>query len=94
MDRKSEQKTGSGSMRMRRLPPSTLTGRHADQPGVGGTDLHGHWLLIARLLWLAMFVLTLVVFCANLLVSSYGLARTILLVATTSMWFAASLVLF
>ena len=74
--------------------PSTLTGRHADQPGVGGTRLHGRWLLLARLLWLAVLVLTLVVFCANLLVGSYGLATTILLVAATSVWFAVSLVLF
>ena len=79
---------------MRRPSPSTLTGRHAEQPGIGGTRLHGHWLLLARLLWLAMFVLTLVVFCTNLLVGNYGLARTMLLVAVTSVWFAVSLVLF
>jgi signal transduction histidine kinase len=79
-------------MRLPFIP--TLTGWHADQPGVGGIRLHGHWLLLARLLWLAVFVLTLVVFCANLLVSNYGLATTILLVAATSVWFAVSLVLF
>ena len=58
------------------------------------TRLHGHWLILARMLWIAIFVLTLVVFCANLLVGSYGLATTILLVAATSVWFAVSLVLF
>ena len=56
--------------------------------------MHGPWLILARMLWLAIFVLTLVVFCANLLVGSYGLVTTILLVANTSVWFAVSLVLF
>jgi len=46
------------------------------------------------MLWIAIFALTLVVFCANLLVGSYGLVTTILLVANTSVWFAVSLVLF
>jgi hypothetical protein len=56
--------------------------------------LHGHWLVLARMLWLAIFVLILVVFCANLMVGNYGLVTTILLVANTSVWFAVSLVLF
>ncbi len=56
--------------------------------------MHGHWLILARMVWIAIFVLTLVVFCANLMVGSYGLVPTILLVANTSMWFAVSLVLF
>jgi DNA-binding CsgD family transcriptional regulator len=94
MDHRYEQKTGSGSMHMRLPSPSTRTGMHAEQLGAGGARLHGRWLLLARLLWLAMFVLTLVVFCANLLVGSYGLVTTILLIATTSMWFAVALVLF
>src|SRR5258706_6503384 len=94
MDHRYEQKTGSRSMCMRLPSPSTRTGMHADQPGVGGARLHGRWLLLARLLWLAVFVLTLMVFCANLLVGNYGLATTMLLVASTSMWFAVSLVLF
>lgn len=88
------QKTGIGKMRMRRPSPFTRTGRHADQPGVGGTRLHGRWLLLARMLWLTMFALTLVFFSANLLVGSYGLLATFLLVANTSVWFAVSLVLF
>ena len=94
MDRKSEQKTGSGSMHMRLLPTPARIGMHAEQLGVGGTRLHGRWLLLARMLWLAIFALMLVVFCANLEVGNYGLAITILLIATTSMWFAVSLVLF
>src|SRR5258708_32077755 len=94
MDRKSEQKTGSGSMHMRLLPTPARIGMHAEQPGVGGTRLHRRWLPLARLLWLAIFILTLVVFCANLKVGNYGLAITILLIATTSMWFAVALVLF
>ncbi|HKV02003.1 MAG TPA: hypothetical protein VJQ26_07750 [Ktedonobacteraceae bacterium] len=65
-------------------PPSNIT----------HTRLHGHWLILARMLWIAMFVLTLVAFCANLLVGNYGLVTTILLVAVTSVWFAVSLVLF
>src|SRR5215469_12880523 len=95
MDHTSEQKTGMGSIRMQRLSPSILTGRHPDQPGVGGMRLQGRWLLIARVLWLAIFALALVVFCANLLlVGNYGLVTTILLVANTSMWLAVALVLF
>jgi len=94
MDHKSEQKTGMGSMRMRLPFIPTLTGTHAEQPGIGGTPLHGRWLVLARMLWIAIFVLTLVVFCANLAVGDYGLPTTLLLIATTSMWFAVSLVLF
>jgi hypothetical protein len=56
--------------------------------------LHGHWLVLARMLWIAIFLLMLVVCCANLMVGSYGLIPTILLVADTSMWFAVILVLF
>lgn len=56
--------------------------------------MHGHWLVLARMLWITIFILMLVVFCANLMVGSYGLVPTILLVADTSMWFAVSLVLF
>src|SRR5712692_2396410 len=66
----------------------------ADQQSQGGTGLHGHWLVLARMLWIAIFLLTLVVFCANLKVGSYGVVTTILLVANTSVWFAVSLVLF
>jgi hypothetical protein len=58
------------------------------------TPLHGHWLLLARMLWIAIFILTLVVFLGNLIVGSYGLLITIPLVANTSVWFAVSLVLF
>ncbi len=65
-----------------------------DRQSQGDTRLHGHWLVLARMLWIAIFVLTLVVFCANLLVGSYGVVTTILLVANTSVWFAVSLVLF
>jgi signal transduction histidine kinase len=46
------------------------------------------------MLWLAVFVLTLAVFCANLVVGSFGLATTILLIAATSVWFVVALVLF
>ena len=56
--------------------------------------MHGHWLVLARMLWIAIFLLTLVVFCANLKVGSYGPVTTILLVANTSVWFAVGLVLF
>jgi hypothetical protein len=65
-----------------------------DRQSKGDIHWHGPWLILARMLWLAIFVLTLVVFCANLLVGSYGLVTTILLVANTSVWFAVSLVLF
>jgi hypothetical protein len=56
--------------------------------------LHGHWLLLARMVWMAIFVLTLVVFCANLIVGDYGLVTTIVLVAVTIVYFAVGLVLF
>ena len=56
--------------------------------------LRGHWLLLARMLWLAIFALTLVVFCGNLVVGNYGLVTTITLVLETSVWFAVGLVLF
>ncbi len=67
---------------------------NSDRQSKGETRLHGHWLILARMLWIAIFILTLVVFCANLIVGSYGLVPTILIVANTSMWFAVSLVLF
>jgi signal transduction histidine kinase len=94
MDHKSEQNTGMGSMRMRLSFIPTLTGTHAEQPGIGSTPLHGRWLVLARMLWIAIFVLTLAVFCANLAVGDYGLPTTLLLIATTSVWFAVALVLF
>jgi len=56
--------------------------------------LHGRRLVLARIVWIAIFVLTLVVFCANLIAGNYGLVTTILLVTVTSVWFAVSLVLF
>jgi hypothetical protein len=46
--------------------------------------LHGPWLILARMHWLAIFLLTLVVFCANLVVGNYGLASTLVLVTSTS----------
>ncbi|HXZ05978.1 MAG TPA: hypothetical protein VEH81_14185 [Ktedonobacteraceae bacterium] len=58
------------------------------------TKLYGHWLVLARMFWFAIFILTLVVFCANLLVGHYGLTSTIVLVGGTSVWFAISFVLF
>jgi hypothetical protein len=60
----------------------------------GDTGLQGPWFLLAWLLWLAIFLLSLVVFCANLLAGGYGLIINILLVATTSVWLTISLVLF
>ena len=65
-----------------------------DRQSKGVTRLHGHWLVLARILWIVIFFLMLVVFCANLLVGSYGLVPTILLIADTSVWFAVGLVLF
>jgi len=65
-----------------------------EQHEEANTRLHGHWLILARMAWIAIFILTLVVFCANLIIGSYGLATTILLVAVTSVYFVVSLVLF
>ncbi len=65
-----------------------------DKQSKGDLRLHGHWLVLARMFWIAIFILMLVVFCANLLVGSYGLVTTILLVANTSVWFAVGLLLF
>lgn len=60
----------------------------------GDMGLQGPLFLLARLLWLAIFLLTLVVFCANFLVGGYSLVINMLLVATISLWLAISLVLF
>jgi hypothetical protein len=65
-----------------------------DRPDAEETRLRGRWLALTRLLWVGTFLLTLAVFCANLVVGNYGLAPTILLVIDTSVWFAVSLVLF
>ena len=66
----------------------------ADRPGQRDTRLRGRWLVLARVLWIAVFILMLVVFCANLMVGGYGLVNTIVLIADISVWFAVSLVLF
>ncbi len=58
------------------------------------TRLQGRWLILAWMLWLAIFLLTLAVFCANLITGHYDSVTTLLLVTTTSVWFAVSLVLF
>ena len=79
---------------MNRLPASAHTAERFEPRSETETRLHGHWLVLARLLWLAIFILTLVVFCANLIVGNYGLLTTIVLVAVTSVWFAVSLALF
>src|SRR6266436_5666104 len=77
------------------LPSAPLEARvRIDRQSQGDTRLHGRWLVLARIVWIAIFVLTLVVFCANLIAGNYGLVTTILLVAVTSVWFAVSLVLF
>jgi hypothetical protein len=73
---------------------SSPMGVSSPPPTATHTRLHGRWLLLARMLWIAIFILTLVVFCAYLLVGNYGLLTTIPLVANTSVWFAVSLVLF
>src|SRR6266516_2010210 len=65
-----------------------------DLQSKGDIRLHGHWLILARMLWIAIFILALVVFCANLLIGNYGPLNTILLVANTSVWFVIGLVLF
>ena len=79
---------------MERPSASTRTGVHSDQSSISGTRLHGRWLLLARMLWFAIFILTLVVYCANLLVGGNGLVTTILYVTVTSAYFAVSLVLY
>ncbi len=73
---------------------STLTGVNTDQPGAGGTPLHKHWLLLARTLWCATFVLSLAYFIVSMVVNRFDLVLTTLLVAATSVWFAVSGVLF
>ena len=77
------------------LPSAVREARvSTDRQGKVDTRLHVRWLILARMLWITIFILTLVVFCANLLVGSYGLAPTVVLVAVTTVWFAVSLVLF
>ena len=78
-----------------RLPAaSSLTGVNLDSASGSDAGLTGRRLLFARIGWIAMFVSTLLFFCTNLLVDSYDLVTTILLVAVTSVWFAVSVVLF
>jgi len=77
------------------LPSAPIEARvSTDRQSQGDTRLHGHWLVLARMLWLAIFILTLVIFCANLIVGNYGLVTNIPLVANTSVYFAVGLVLF
>jgi signal transduction histidine kinase len=73
---------------------STLISGRVDQSNVSSIRLHGRWLLLARMLWIAIFISTLLYFCANLLLGSYGVVTTILLATATSVWFAVSGVLF
>src|SRR6266851_6882556 len=77
------------------FPPALIEASvSTDRQSQGDTRLHGHWLFLARMLWLAIFILTLVIFCANLIVGNYGLVTNISLVANTSVYFAVGLVLF
>ncbi len=76
------------------LQTQAHTAVNSEQQSAADNRLYGRWLLFARMLWIAIFVLTLVVFCANLIVGNYGLVTTILLIAVTSVWFAVSGVLF
>ena len=79
-------------MNLRQTPRQSKVNREGHQEV--HSRLHGHWLLLTRMVWIAIFVLTLVVFCANLIVGSYGLVTTIVLVAVASIYFAVGLVLF
>src|SRR6266852_1956459 len=76
------------------LQTQAHTAVNSEQQSAADNRLYGRWLLFARMLWMAIFVLTLVVFCANLIVGNYGLVTTILLIAVTSVWFAVCGVLF
>src|SRR5260370_5472071 len=51
------------------------------------------WLLLARVGWIATFVLSLAVSIADLLTSGLDLVSSLLLVTATSVWFAVSGVL-
>jgi hypothetical protein len=51
-------------------------------------------LVLARIVWMSLFVLTVVIFCAELVVGNYGLVVSILLGINTSVWLAVGLVLF
>src|SRR6266852_6538849 len=94
MDHKYEPDTSIRRVPMELPSASTLTGVNTDQPGAGVTPLHKHWLLLARTLWCATFVLSLARLHASILVNRLDLVTTTLLVAATSVWFAVSAVLF
>ncbi len=79
---------------MNLLQASSQTELSVDTRNESATRFHGPWLLLARMLWIAIFILTLVVFCANLLVGDYSMVSIILNVAVASVYFAVSLVLF
>ena len=73
---------------------STVTGANADQPGAGGTPLVGRWLILARLLWYATFILSFALLLTSILANRLDLVTTMLLVVATSVWFAVSGVMF
>ncbi len=78
---------------MERPSTSTLTDVNADQPGVSGTPLVGRWLILARLLWCATFILSLALLLTSILVNRLDLVTTMLLVVATSVWFTVSCVM-
>src|SRR6266566_4421975 len=77
------------------LPSAPIEARvSTDRQSQGDTRLHGHWLVLARMLWLAIFILSLIFFCSILIFCNYCLFTNIPLVANTSVYFAVGLVLF
>jgi len=71
---------------------------HADvnsgQHNVAGARFEGRWLILARILWCATFVLSFAYFVVSMVANTFDPVFTILLVAATSVWFAVSGILF
>jgi len=65
-----------------------------DQQSAANAHLRGRWLILARMLWCATFVLSFAYFIVSMVVNTFDPVLTILLFAVTSVWFAVSGVLF
>src|SRR6266446_4871861 len=65
-----------------------------DRQSAANAHLRGRWLILARMLWCATFVLSFAYFIVSMVVNTFDPVLTILIVAATSVWFAVSGVLF
>jgi hypothetical protein len=67
---------------------------NSHQQSLANNRLEGRWLILARVLWCATFVLSFAYFIVSMVANTFDPVLTILLFAVTSVWFAVSGVLF